>query len=124
MMFTIVEGRAFECLFPIKEPNSPTPMDITGATGTFTLSTIGNTPCVVLDKIPMTIYDALNGKFKLNLTAEQTTGLISATAFEEDGFPTTATYAGLLEINHPTFGLIYANIPQIYIITTGTSCGV
>ena len=120
--FTIVEGRAFECIFPIKEPNSPTPMDITGATGTFTLSSIGKSPCVVLDKIPMTVDDALNGKFKLNLTIEQTTGLVSDTAFQEDGFPTSATYSALLEIQHPEFGQIFAQINSVYVISMGEVC--
>jgi len=122
--FVIPQGRAFECIFPIKEPNSPTPMDITGATATFTLSTIGVSPCVVLNNIPMTIYDAVNGKFKLNLTADQTSDLEGAKAFEEDGFPLSATYSALLEINHPTFGQIFASIPQCYIYETGTVCPV
>ncbi len=120
--FVIPEGRAFECIFPVKEPNSPTPMDLTGASGTFTMSTIGVGPCIVLDNIPMTVYDALNGKFKLTLTAEQTTGLVSSEAFEEDGFPLSATYKALLEINQPEFGQIFASIPQIYILNTGSAC--
>jgi len=122
MKFTIPEGRDFECLFQIKEPNSTTPMDLTGATGTFTMSTIGKQPCIVLNNIPMTVYDAVNGKFKLSLTAEQTTGLATDTGFQEDGYPLTATYSALLEINQSEFGQIFANVPQIYILTTGTSC--
>ncbi len=120
--FVIPEGRAFECIFPIKQPNSPTPMDLTGATGTFTMSTIGKGSCIVLDKIPMTVYDALNGKFKLSLTAEQTTGLVSSEAFEEDGYPLSATYKVLLEINQSEYGQIFANIPQVYIYDSGSTC--
>jgi len=122
MKFTIPAGRAFECTFQIKEPNSSTPMDLTGATGTFTMSTIGVNPCIVLDKITMTVDDALNGKFKLSLTAEQTTGLVSSKAGQEDGYPLTATYSALLEINQSEFGLIYAQVPQIYVTDIGTSC--
>ena len=122
MKFVIPQGRAFECIFPVKEPNSPTPMDLTGASGTFTLSTIGNQPCVVLDKIPMTVYDALNGKFKLNLTAEQTEDLVGSKAAEEDGYPLSATYVALLEINQAEYGQIFANIPQVYIYETGSTC--
>ena len=120
--FIIPEGRSFECIFVIKEPNSTTPMDLTGATGTFTMSTIGSNPCIVLDNISMSVDDALNGKFKLSLTAEQTTGLESANAFAEDGYPLSATYSGLLEINQSGYGQIFAGVPQIYILTTGTAC--
>ena len=122
MKFTIYVGRAFTCVFPVKQPDSPTPMDITGSTATFTLSTNGLQSCMVLSKVPMTIYDALNGKFQLGLTVDQTTGLIDKVAFEEDGFPTMATYKALIEIQHPVYGPIKANIPKVYVEDMGTLC--
>ena len=122
MKYTIYQGRAFTCVFIIKQPDSPTPMDITGSTATFTLSTNGTQSCVFLDRVPMTIYDALNGKFQLDLTAEQTTGLTNKVAFEEDGHPTMATYKALIEIQHPTYGPIKANIPKVYVEDMGSQC--
>ena len=123
--FTIYEGRAFNCVFPIKQPDSPTPMDLTGASATFTLSTIDSPVCVALNKIPMSIYgDAVNGKFALSLTSEQTTGLVTKNGFEEDKYQTMATYKVVIEINHPTYGQIFARIPAVYIESMGDVCNV
>jgi hypothetical protein len=118
--FVITKGREFECIFPIKEPNSPTPMNLTGAAGTFTLTKYDEENCAALLNITMEVYDSRNGKFKLKLTAEETSNLESKTAFAEDGYPLAATYSALLDISHPIHGKIFARIPQVYIYDTGT----
>ncbi len=120
----IVEGKQFEAVFVVKEPNSGTPLDLSGAVGTFTMSTIGNNPCKVIDSKSMTIYDALNGKFKITLTSAETTDLVSDVAFGEDGFPLNATYKASLDIQSPEYGQIFVRIPQIYVEDSGEACPV
>jgi len=120
----IVEGKQFEAIFVIKQPGSETPLDLTGSTGTFTMSTTGENPCKVIDNKAMTLYDAINGKFKITLSSEETTGLDSDVAFEEDGFPLAATYKAYLDITSPDYGQIFVRIPQIYVEDGGSICPV
>lgn len=123
--FTINEGLPFKTVFILKEPRSTTPLDLTGSTGTFNLSSLGESSCKVLEGIEMTIeeeLDAINGRFTLTLTAEQTSGLGTKLAFEEDGYPTLPTYKARLDITSPDYGLIYVYIPKIYIVQDGEVC--
>ena len=119
--FTIPQGREFEGIFVIKEPNSGTPLDLTGASGTFTLSSIGVAGCVVIDKKAMTIFDAINGKFKITLTADETATLETSLGLQEDGYPLSATYKALLDID-ASVGKVYVRVPQIYVESVGDSC--
>jgi len=121
--FTIPQGREFEGIFVIKEPNSGTPLDLTGASGTFTLSSIGVAGCVVIDKKAMGIFDAINGKFKITLTADETADLETSLGLQEDGYPLSATYKALLDID-ASVGKVYVRVPQIYVESVGDSCPV
>ena len=125
MRFVINKGKIFECEFVIKQPGASVPLDINGATGTFTLSTIGHNSCVALEEIDLTIADELagqNGKFTLTLSALQTSTLNGAKAFAEDGYPLIATYSGTLDITHPEEGKIFVDILKIYVRDSGIAC--
>jgi len=120
MRFIISKGQPFYCEFVVKEPGSNTPMNLTGATGTFTLSTIGVNPCIVINALPLTFPNPTNGVAAVSLTAIQTATLTSMIGFSEDGYPLMPTYRGSLNINstHP----IYVELPKVYINDSGTSC--
>jgi hypothetical protein len=68
----------------------------------------------------MTIFDASNGKFKLTLTAEQTTGLKGDVGFGEDRYNSIPTHKALLDITTAAEGKIYATLPEVYIEKIGS----
>lgn len=116
----IIPGREYEAVFTIKASGSTLGVVLTETdTGTFTLVKNGVKPTIVLDKIPMTIEDMDNGKFKLYLTAEQTTGLEGEVGFGEDQYAALPTHKALLDITTVAEGKIYATIPKVYIETLG-----
>jgi len=114
MRFTIPRNQEFYCEFQIKEPGSGTPMDITGAIGLFSLSSIGHSCTTELVDIPMVIEDAVNGLISVTLTAEQTADLEGRLGFAEDGYPLIATYKGRIDITGTTTP-ISVDIPQVYV---------
>ena len=119
--FVIVKGRAYTGKIVIKASNSTVGVSLNPSdTGTFTLSSVGDDPCLLLDKIPMVISDASNGEFTINLTAEQTSNLPAAVEFGEDGFPLAFTCRVLLDIQTVAEGQIFGAIPRVYIEDTGT----
>jgi len=125
MKFVINRGQPFECQFVIKQPGASVPLNINGATGFFTLSSIGHNACIAIEDVVLTIADetaGLNGKFDLVLTAEQTSDLIGAKAFAEDGYPLIATYSGTIDIIHPEEGQILVDILRIYVRDSGVTC--
>ena len=122
MRFVIPRGKSFYCEFTVKEPGASIPMDLTGSTGTFDMSTIGPNSCLVLEAIPLGIVDAENGIVSLSLTPEQTADLTSRRGFAEDGYPIVPTYKGSLHIVGTEE--IYVEIPKIYISDSGTQCPV
>jgi len=120
--FTIVKGREFKCTFIIKEPGSPDPVELVlGDTGTFTLSTYGPGPKVLLnvDLALGNLEDNANGKVFLTLTGEETDLLPSDIQFGEDGFPLHPTGQALIDITSAATGKIYAQVPKIYVINIG-----
>lgn len=117
MRFVIPKGVAFYCEFEVKEPGSSTPMDLTGATGTFTLSTIGPNVSLVLSDVPLVVQDADNGVISVSLTADQTEDLVSRRGFAEDGYPIVPTYKAQLDIQAED--PISVSIPQVYINDSG-----
>ena len=121
MNFTIAEGADFYCEFTIKEPGASVPMDVTDATGTFILSTIGHNSCIVITQ-PMAVVDGPNGLMSVSLTASQTSGLKSRVGFPEDGYLPVATYKALLDITAAE--PINVLIPKVYITTGGETCPV
>ncbi len=118
MKFEIPKGKSFYCEFVIKEPGSGTPMDVTDATGTFTLSSIGHNPCVAIAPVDMAVIDGVNGIMSVSLTSAQTADLISRRGFAEDGYPTIPTYRASLDIiaSEP----ISVDIPKVYITDDGS----
>ena len=118
MKFTIPRGQEFYCEFVIKEPNSGTPMDLTGAIGLFNLSTSGLSSIEVIVDHPMTIVDAVNGLIAVRLSADQTADLIPKIGFGEDGFPLLSNYKSRLDIiaSEP----ISVDIPKVYISDMGS----
>ena len=120
--FKIVKGREFKCTFIIKEPGSPDPVELVlGDTGTFTISTYGPGPEILLNA-PLelgTDTDNANGKVFLSLTAEETAILPSDIQFGEDGFPSHPTCQGLIDITSAATGKIYAQVPKIYVVDIG-----
>ncbi len=120
--FKIVKGREFKCTFIVKEPTSPDPVElVVGDSGTFTLSTYGPGPEVLLNSTLAlgTEEDNANGKVFLTLTAEETADLPSDVQFGEDGFPLHPTCQALLDITSAVTGKIYAQVPQIYVVDIG-----
>ena len=119
MKYTIPKGRPFYCEFVIKEPGASVPLDITGATGKFTLSKIGKRPCLVLEKA-MQVIDGKNGIIAVDLDVGDTIDLESAKGFPEDGYPLMATYSISLAID--AFQPINVTIPKVYISDEGLPC--
>ena len=121
--FKIVQGREFICTFVIKEPSSPNPVELLiGDSGTFTLSTYGPGPEILLTNVPLelgTTDDNLNGKVFLTLTAEQTANLPSDVQFGEDGFPLHPTCQALIDVDSQSIGKIYAQVQKIYVVDIG-----
>ena len=117
MNFTIHEGVDFYCEFIIKEPGASIPKDITGATGVFVLSTIGNNPTETLRQ-SMSVIDGINGIIAVSLSSAQTSGLMSRVAFPEDGYLPVATYKAELQIqsNEP----IAVYIPKVFVVDGGS----
>jgi len=120
MRFTIPRGKPFYCEFVIKEPGANIPMNVTGATGVFTLVEYGYNGCIALDALPMQVVDGMNGIMSINLIAEQTGGLLGDRGFKEDGYPLLPTYRAQLDIvaNEP----ISVDIPKVYILDDGFTC--
>ena len=120
----IIKGRPYEAKFIIKASGSLTGVDLDPLldTGTFTLSSSGVNPCLLLSKIPMTITDAPNGEFTLTLTAEQTLDLPYDIEFGEDGYPVTASCSAVLDIDTQAEGKIFAQMPKIYVQNLGEAC--
>jgi len=127
MKFTIPRNKDFYCEFQIKEPNSTTPMDLAGATATFSLSEIGVNPCVVLANVPMTVIDeggvigAKNGRVALNLSADQTKDLYGDKGFAEDGYPLRPTYSAFIEIRSVKYPIDVA-VSKVYVADGGETC--
>ena len=114
MRFTIPKNQDFYCEFEIKEPGASIPMDITGATGVFNLSTLGFTCVEAIKDAPMVIQDGINGIISVTLTADETKDLISEVAFAEDGYAPIATYKGRIDISD-LIKPISVDIRQVYI---------
>lgn len=121
--FKIVKGREFQCMFTIKQPNSPDPVElIVGDVGTFTLSTYGVDPEILISNAELslgTTEDNANGRVFLILTEDETADLPSDVEFGEDGFPLHPTCKGLIDITSASTGKIYASIPKIYVEDIG-----
>ncbi len=120
--FKIVKGREFTCMFIVKLPTSPDPVELVpGDSGSFILSTYGPKPSIILTQAMTqgTLEESSNGKFFLNLTAEQTADLPADVQFGEDGFPLQPTCQALLDITSEETGKIYAQVPQIYVVDIG-----
>jgi len=117
MKYIITRGKNFYCEFVIKEPGEGVPMDVTGMTGTFSMTEIGNKPCTVLST-GVSVVDGINGIISITLTASQTASLLGRKGFAEDGYPLIATYSGSLDLmlSHPINVLIL----KIYILDDGT----
>lgn len=122
MKFIIPKGKEFYCEFTVKEPGAGVPMDLTDATGTFTLSTLDIEPCVAVGPVDLTFPDPINGLAAVTLIATQTEDLISQRGFAEDGYPPMATYRAALDIE--TENPIYVEIPWIYVSDGGSTCPV
>lgn len=119
----IIQGREYKCKFVIKGTGSLLGIELEPEdSGTITLSTIGASPEVLINNIPLLLGDALsreNGEMFMELTAEQTALLPFDNEFGEDGFPVAATVKGLLDVDTVAEGKIYAHIPQIYVEDLG-----
>jgi len=117
MKYIISRGKDFYCEFVIKEPGVDTPMNVSGMTGTFSMTETGPNPCNILTT-GINVVDGPNGIISINLTANQTTPLLGKKGFAEDGYPLIATYTGSLDLmlGNP----INVLIPKIYILDDGT----
>ena len=116
MRFVIPQNEEFYCMFQVKEPGSGTPMDLTGASGVFSLTTIGIECLEVLTGVVMTVEDAINGEISVRLTSEQTSGLVSEIGFAEDGYPLMPTYKARIDISSIE-APISVDIPKVYVST-------
>ena len=118
--FIIVRGRVLEIEFVIKQPNSTTalPLDPKDS-GTFTLSTIGPNPRILIDRVRMNQVAGKAGTFKLRLDQVQTENLPYDEEFGEDNYPLVATCKGLLDITSAAEGKIYGDIQNVYVQNVG-----
>ena len=116
MRMTIHEGQPFYCEFVIKEPGASIPKDVTGASGTFVLSTLGHSPKKVLEQ-SMSVVDGPNGIMSVSLDTIQTTGLLARVGFMEDGYPPIPTYKAELNINANEPISVF--VPKVYVVKQG-----
>ncbi len=121
MKYIIPRGKDFYCEFVIKEPGASIPMDVTGMTGSFTMSEIGVNPCSVLTT-SITVQDGPNGIISISFTAAETSTLLGRKGFAEDGYALIPTYSGSLDLmlGDP----INVMVPKIYILDDGSACPV
>ena len=121
MKYIIPKGKDFYCEFTIKEPGASVPMDVTGMTGTFTLSEIGVNPCSVITT-SIYVVDAQNGVIAVSLSAEDTNTLHGRKGLPEDGYMLIPTYSASLDLfkDNP----INVVIPKVYVLDSGEVCPV
>jgi hypothetical protein len=121
MRMTIVKGKPFQADFVVKLNGSTNALPLNIAdTGKITFYTNGVNPEKVLIDISMIQQDASNGKFRLNLTAEQTAVFETKIGFAEDGYPVEPTYKALAEFNTVNQGYMMAEVSEIYIVDMGS----
>jgi hypothetical protein len=122
MKFTIQKGQPFQAIIRVKKQGSPDAAIITAA-GPFWISVADpqTEPCLLVE-VNMLVEDALNGKLKLVLTADDTAKLPTKTGFSEDGARALQTCKGVSQVTTEDAGLIYFNIPEIYVEDSGATC--
>ncbi len=132
MKFTIPKGEEFYCEITVKQPGASVPMDLTGATGDFSLYSAGYNACMAIDHKAVVIENPDNGLISITLTAEETSTLTSRIAFGEDGYPTLPTYKGEIHLEnipdsldtHKQPDQIFVEIPRVYVTDKGSVCPV
>ena len=94
----IIAGLPFSNLFTIVSEDGMTGEVLSSTdTGVMSISTVGLTPECVIQNMSMTIDDADNGVFKLDMTAQQTSLLVPEVGFAEDGYKGMTNYVGTME---------------------------
>ena len=100
MKLTIIAGLPFNADFTVLSTDGMTPVYLDPEdSATFTLSTAGVNPTVVIDAVAMVVVDYENGLFTINLDASQTMGLEQEVGFAEDKYPTQNKYKAILQFN-------------------------
>lgn len=99
MKLEITKGREWNADFTVVSSDGITPEVLDpGDTGTFSISTVGKNPTIVVQDINLNIQDADNGLFNVVLTANQTSLLEAKIGFGEDKYPTISNYTGTLDL--------------------------
>ena len=94
----ILAGAPYEAYFTVVSSDGLTSEVLNIAdTATFKVDSVGVDSVCVLAPIAMTLSDADNGQFRLNLTAIQTALLVPEIGFGEDGYKSMNNYRGLVE---------------------------
>lgn len=115
--FVITKGLNNEFVFTIKQTGTTLPMTIVTepTSDTFTAKLIRlDTQEEVLEK-SLTVTDALSGKVKLVITAEDTEDLESKRGDEIDGYYLKPMYKLLLDCNTFNNGNFIAKICEVYV---------
>ncbi len=96
--FIIYSGRDFSADFTVISSDGVTGEELVlSDKGYFSIVTSGVNKTCVMDRIPMTIIDAPNGVFELNLDKTQTALLSEYTGFLEDPGSSVGNYEGFLD---------------------------
>ena len=94
----IISGLAFDADFTILSSDGLTPEVLNPAdTARFSVYSAGDDTSCVITNVAMTIADAANGLFNLQLTAEQTKLLSQYIGFREDRYSTIGNYMGVID---------------------------
>ena len=98
MKLIVYAGREFKADFTVVSADGVTGevLDPTD-TATFSAQTSGPNPESILKDVPMTLIDADNGLFELNLTTAQTSVFKQYIGFQEDCFNPICNHTGYLD---------------------------
>lgn len=100
MKLEIIKGKPWNADFTVVSDDGVTPevLDTNTDSGTFTVSTVGDNPTIVIESSPLTIVDVDNGKFNAELTGSQTALLDAKVGFAEDKYNSISNYIGILDL--------------------------
>ncbi len=98
MRLILYAGRDFKADFTVVSSDGVTAEVLDASdTATFSAQTAGVEPVSILSDIPMTLIDADNGLFELNLTADQTILFEQYVGFQEDQYKPIGNHDGYVD---------------------------
>ncbi len=98
MKLIVYAGREFKADFTVVSDDGVTGEVLDASdTATFSAQTSGVSPVSILKDVPMTLIDADNGLFELNLTTVQTELFHQYLGFQEDCFSPICNHTGYID---------------------------